>query len=190
MVPRGLAAAVYTQTTDVEGEVNGLMTYDRKVIKIPEDLLRKLIIPLYNNAAGKVTFINKGSETAPNKFRVFKGRVAADWLAQKEPANFIENTAPVKLKKGEAVYAYEDFDVKNVPEGFGIKLYGFGDAKIYLNGHLIWKEDKIRTKRHFDDINISDKISLLNEGKNRISVEYTNATQDTNFDFCLYRLDL
>ena len=31
-----IAAAVYTQTTDVEGEVNGLMTYDRKVIKIEE----------------------------------------------------------------------------------------------------------------------------------------------------------
>ncbi len=35
----GLSAAVYTQTTDVEGEVNGLMTYDRKVIKIPVEKL-------------------------------------------------------------------------------------------------------------------------------------------------------
>jgi len=33
---------VYTQTTDVEGEVNGLMTYDRKVIKAEPGLLRKL----------------------------------------------------------------------------------------------------------------------------------------------------
>jgi hypothetical protein len=33
-VQTGCAAAVYTQTTDVEGEVNGLMTYDRKVIKM------------------------------------------------------------------------------------------------------------------------------------------------------------
>jgi aminoglycoside/choline kinase family phosphotransferase len=33
LVKQGLAAAVYTQTTDVEGEVNGLMTYDRKVLK-------------------------------------------------------------------------------------------------------------------------------------------------------------
>ena len=33
-VGTGCAAAVYTQTTDVEGEVNGLMTYDRKVIKM------------------------------------------------------------------------------------------------------------------------------------------------------------
>jgi hypothetical protein len=33
LIRDGLSAAVYTQTTDVEGEVNGLMTYDRKVIK-------------------------------------------------------------------------------------------------------------------------------------------------------------
>lgn len=41
LVPRGFSAAVYTQTTDVEGEVNGLMTYDRKVIKIDEAAVRK-----------------------------------------------------------------------------------------------------------------------------------------------------
>lgn len=40
-VPKGFSAAVYTQTTDVEGEVNGLMTYDRKVIKINEAEVRK-----------------------------------------------------------------------------------------------------------------------------------------------------
>ncbi|MBN1685533.1 MAG: glycoside hydrolase family 2 [Spirochaetales bacterium] len=39
---RGLSAAVYTQTTDIESEVNGLMTYDRDVIKIPQDRLKKL----------------------------------------------------------------------------------------------------------------------------------------------------
>lgn len=37
LVKAGLAAAVYTQTTDVEGEVNGLMTYDRKFLKIPAE---------------------------------------------------------------------------------------------------------------------------------------------------------
>ncbi|MBC7968311.1 MAG: hypothetical protein H7Z17_20590 [Fuerstia sp.] len=38
---KGIAAGVYTQTTDVETEVNGLMTYDRRVIKLPADELRK-----------------------------------------------------------------------------------------------------------------------------------------------------
>ena len=40
MVKQGFSAAVYTQTTDVEGEVNGLMTYDRKEIKIDEAKVR------------------------------------------------------------------------------------------------------------------------------------------------------
>lgn len=34
LVARGLAAAVWTQTTDVEGEVNGLLTYDRAIAKL------------------------------------------------------------------------------------------------------------------------------------------------------------
>ena len=33
LILQGLSGAIYTQTTDVEGEVNGLVTYDRKVIK-------------------------------------------------------------------------------------------------------------------------------------------------------------
>jgi hypothetical protein len=45
----GLSAAVYTQTTDVEGEVNGLMTYDRKFIKIDPALMRELNAPLTKN---------------------------------------------------------------------------------------------------------------------------------------------
>ncbi len=36
---RGLSASVYTQTTDVEVEVNGLMTYDRALIKLDEALI-------------------------------------------------------------------------------------------------------------------------------------------------------
>ena len=40
LVREGCSAAVYTQTTDVEIEVNGLMTYDRKVVKVDEERLR------------------------------------------------------------------------------------------------------------------------------------------------------
>ncbi|SMG21527.1 glycoside hydrolase family 2 protein [Sphingobacterium psychroaquaticum] len=47
LIPRGLSAAVYTQTTDVEIETNGLMTYDRKIIKIPVDELHEMHQVLY-----------------------------------------------------------------------------------------------------------------------------------------------
>jgi hypothetical protein len=40
LIQAGLSAAVYTQTTDVETEVNGLMTYDRELIKMDADKLR------------------------------------------------------------------------------------------------------------------------------------------------------
>ncbi|MHA1585641.1 MAG: glycoside hydrolase family 2 protein [Promethearchaeota archaeon] len=40
LISKGLSAAVYTQITDVEQEVNGLMSYDRKKIKINPDWLR------------------------------------------------------------------------------------------------------------------------------------------------------
>lgn len=41
-IQRGLSAAVYTQVSDVEDEVNGILTYDRKVLKVDADLMREL----------------------------------------------------------------------------------------------------------------------------------------------------
>jgi hypothetical protein len=48
LISRGLSAAVYTQTTDVEIETNGLMTYDRQVIKMPAATLHAEHQRLYN----------------------------------------------------------------------------------------------------------------------------------------------
>ncbi len=39
---QGIAAGIYTQTTDVEGEINGLITYDRRVPKVPAEWLREV----------------------------------------------------------------------------------------------------------------------------------------------------
>lgn len=41
-IKTGLAATVYTQVTDVEDEINGLMTYDRQVAKIDPAVLQKI----------------------------------------------------------------------------------------------------------------------------------------------------
>ncbi len=42
LIPKGLAAAIYTQTTDVETEINGYLTYDRKVEKMDFTRIKKL----------------------------------------------------------------------------------------------------------------------------------------------------
>ncbi|PWG81859.1 glycoside hydrolase family 2 protein [Pararcticibacter amylolyticus] len=54
LIKSGLSAAVYTQTTDVEVETNGLMTYDRKVIKVPESKLKSVTQKLYNPSLVKM----------------------------------------------------------------------------------------------------------------------------------------
>jgi hypothetical protein len=65
LVKRGFSAAVYTQTTDVEGEVNGLMTYDRKKVKINEAEVRKANQAVISEGstkdpeAGRSTFLLK-----------------------------------------------------------------------------------------------------------------------------------
>ncbi|MGN8036162.1 glycoside hydrolase family 2 protein [Chitinophaga sp. 22321] len=43
---QGLSASIYTQPFDVEGEQNGLLTYDRQVVKIPFNEIRKIHAPL------------------------------------------------------------------------------------------------------------------------------------------------
>ncbi len=48
LIPHGLSAAVYTQTTDVEVETNGFLTYDRKVMKMPVEKLKAVNSKLYN----------------------------------------------------------------------------------------------------------------------------------------------
>jgi beta-galactosidase/beta-glucuronidase len=54
-IGRGLSAAIYTQTTDCEVECNGLMTYDRKVVKVQEEKLKSAAQKLYDTAE-KVVF--------------------------------------------------------------------------------------------------------------------------------------
>ena len=79
LIWRGLAAAVYTQTTDVEIEVNGLMTYDRAVIKMDEKQIaaaaRKLYAP-----PGTVTTIVPTSEQTPQQWRYTTTPPDANWM--------------------------------------------------------------------------------------------------------------
>ena len=48
LITKGFSAAVYTQITDVEIEVNGLITYDREVIKVDEKRVRAANLKISN----------------------------------------------------------------------------------------------------------------------------------------------
>src|SRR5690606_34304187 len=72
----GMSAAIYTQTTDVEIEVNGLLTYDREVQKIPMDVAAQAHRQLWQPPPRTLMFVPS---------------------AQREPAEYhYTTTAPAK----------------------------------------------------------------------------------------------
>src|SRR5215471_18107387 len=74
----GLAAAIYTQTTDCEIEVNGVMTYDRAVVKLsPESIAanRTLYTP-----APRVTHVVAAADRSPSTWRYTTSAPAESWM--------------------------------------------------------------------------------------------------------------
>ena len=47
LINQGLSAIIYTQLSDVEDEVNGLITYDRKVVKFNDEHVNRMNQQLY-----------------------------------------------------------------------------------------------------------------------------------------------
>ncbi|MBI9064720.1 MAG: chitobiase/beta-hexosaminidase C-terminal domain-containing protein [Marinilabiliaceae bacterium] len=82
---KGLCAAVYTQITDVESEANGLMTYDRELMKVDPKLLKEIntgnfiVAPEFNPYGG---LFNKKDQVA---IRAEKGQEVRYTMDGSEP---------------------------------------------------------------------------------------------------------
>jgi len=75
----GLSAAVYTQTTDCEGEVNGLMTYDRAVIKANAEKMAAANRGEFPPAP-KLVPVAATSEQTPVQWKYTTEKPADDWF--------------------------------------------------------------------------------------------------------------
>ena len=66
-----------------------------------------------------------------------------------------------------------------------MKFYGNGEITISINGEKVL-EKYLRTKRHYDDINLSNHIHTLKIGTNNITFKISNPTENSQFDYGLY----
>lgn len=181
----GLSAAVYTQTTDVEGEVNGLMTYDREVIKMDPELLRILHAPLYEKENKKVVDIIPDSEIKPNEILFTTKKPTANWKTAPELKSFQSLNGPVEQNKNESIWLVRPFKLDEIPNGISLKILAFGQVKVYLNGKLVF-DKRVIGKRHYEYFNISEYAGYLKKGKNILAIEAPKAESKAPFDYGFY----
>jgi hypothetical protein len=143
---RGLSAVVYTQLTDVESEANGLLTYDREVIKV--DLARVAAVN-----GGDFSQLPTWTVVVPTSERVGlswrytlkkpgKGWYRADFddSGWKEgPGGFGTKGTPGAVVRTEwktnNIWIRRPFDLPKGPtEGLHLRLHHDEDAEVYLNG--------------------------------------------------------
>lgn len=150
LIGRGLCAAVYTQTTDVEIEVNGLMTYDRAVNKVDvaraAEAARKLYLP-----PPIVKTLVPTSQTAPQTWRYSLETPASDWAQaafdaadwQQGPGGFGSQGTPGAVIgtewKSNDIWLRRSFQLDAIPaEGqISLQIHHDEDAEVFINGQQI-----------------------------------------------------
>ena len=145
----GLSAAIYTQTTDVEIEVNGLLTYDRAVQKLPIDALAKAHKALHSPPPSVKPLVESSRETAQawqyTTDKPADGWEKSDFDASKwktGPGGFGEKTTPNSVVRTEwksnDIWLRRTFDLKAAPTGeIRALIHHDEDTDIYINGQLV-----------------------------------------------------
>lgn len=150
LIGKGLTSAVYTQTTDVEIEVNGLMTYDREVLKFDAETLAKAHRKLYLPPP-KITIVVPTSEQTAQTWRYSTDKPKEGWEKpgfddaswKSGPGGFGEPSTPgsvVKTNwKSNDIWLRRDFEwsgEKPIHE-LGLRIHHDEDTEVFLNGVLI-----------------------------------------------------
>ena len=197
----GLAAAVYTQTTDVEGEVNGLMTYDRELVKFDKDRLDELHARIHSSEGLAETLLAT-SEHAPQQWQYRTTAPQDGWTGGKAADGWQSGAAPFQsgdnrnfstgtVWEGGAIWLRKTFEVESLPELLWLEAYHAVDSgAVYLNGEQILDFGGMRTGgRHYHHMDISSHRELLRVGSNVLAVtgEYSEALR--GLDFGLYAVE-
>ena len=178
---RGLSAAIYTQTADVETECNGLLTYDRAIKKIEPALLRAVNREEFSGPPMKVVLAD--ATLGRTKWKYSLEKPDGDWFKPdfnasgwKEgqggfgtagtPGSFPNttwNTSDIWLRS--------DFTLASDElSGLKLRIFHDEDASIYLNGVLALKLKGFTTE--YEDFELPPEVeTALHQGNNVVAVQ-------------------
>lgn len=181
LIAEGLSAAVYTQLSDVEIEVNGLMTYDRKIVKLDQKRIADAAQQLYGPPPDLVTIVPT-SEVQPQTWVYTTSEPKADWtLPQFDDTSWNSGVggfgtkgtpgAAVRTKWDSSdIWLRRTFDVDSIPQGaVFLRVHHDEDVELYLNGKLILERQGYRSAYGLVPFQTSAKEAIKTDG-NQLAV--------------------
>jgi hypothetical protein len=176
----GLAAAIYTQTTDVEIEVNGVMTYDRAQVKLtPESIAanrrvygKPPVIKHLVEAADRGRHEWKYTTTAPSENWFAPDFNDGAWASA--PGGFgVKNShfAPVGTAwQTPDIWLRRTFTLPSASlTNPHLRIYHDDDARVYLNGVLVAEMPGSTANYTFVPLNAAARAALR-PGTNTLAV--------------------
>jgi hypothetical protein len=146
LIGKGLAAAVYTQTTDVEIEVNGFLTYDREVMKLDLAETAKWHKALFGPPP-VVKELVPTSETTAQTWRMTLYAPAAEWTKPEfDDSKWKEANGGFGAKgtpgavigtewTSKDIWLRRTFELKELPKGeLLVRFHCDEDGDVYING--------------------------------------------------------
>ena len=180
---QGISAGVYTQTTDVEGEINGLLTYDR-VEKVPASWLKPIHDSLLSTPDAAVyTPIAATSEAQAQTWKFTAENPGSGWEAPgfddrgwKDGKGGFGTRDTPNTKVGTewstpSIWLRREFNVASAPKGKPVlRIYHDEDATVFLNGREITRLTGHTTG--YVLIELDEKAAgALKTGENLLAIE-------------------
>jgi hypothetical protein len=194
----GLCAGVYTQTTDVETEVNGFLTYDREVIKLDESRAREAnlgkgprvdIVPIVKTAADEpadwqYTFDKPADGWQKADFDAKAWKTGKSGFGTKETPNAIVNT----VWSTPDIWLRREIDLsEDALKDAQLLLHHDDSCEIYINGVMVRKLNHFTGGYVEQQMNEQGKTALK-AGKNLIAVHCHQVGGGQYIDVGLARL--
>lgn len=178
---KGLSAAVYTQTTDVELECNGLMSYDREVLKLDPRRVKAAIkgelppLPPPN-------WILETAEGTSAGWKVATEAQGNDWFKEGfddrgwtvAEGGFGTHGTPGAIVghvwDSSAIYLRREFTLRKEDlKGLRLRLHHDEDVEVYVNGTLVLKLDGYTTEYEEHALS-AEAMKAFRAGKNLLAV--------------------
>jgi hypothetical protein len=183
----GLKAVVFTQISDVENEVNGWLTYDRKMSKIPVERLASIHSKLFKPNTSKGKFTIPLSMNLPQKWMYSFSEPSADWYKKGNQGKWETGNGPFGEKQINVpdvntlwetnnLYLQKDFNLSSLPSKLAVVTYNSGLTSVYINGEFVIQINNLRRwdpEVKVSEITLPEKAArLLKKGNNHIAVKF------------------